>query len=294
MIKEILAIAIRLSGIPFLIREVLCRNKATILMYHAPKPDVFAKHLTYLSKRYHFITLDSLVDAIRNRDWSKITPKSLVITIDDGHAGNYALTALFKRYNIRPTIYICTQIINTHRHFWFKADGLRERRYKKYRESLKRTSNQKRLARLKAEYGFEPQKGFPDRQALNRRELVDMAPYVDFQVHTQFHPILTTCTDGACQKEIWGCKRDLEALLNIKCDHFSYPNGDYTEREIDIVKQCGYKSARTSDGGWNDIHTHPYRLKAMDITNDASINQLIAQMSGAFQFLKDAHKKRNR
>ena len=288
LIKEILAIAIRFSGIPFLIRELFCRKKVTILIYHDPQPDIFEKHRKYLSQHYNFIALGELVNTLHNGDWSNIPPKSLVITIDDGHAGNYNLLPLFKAHKLIPTIYLCSQIVNTNRGLWFKVDGIRERRGKKNRELFKRIPNRERLARLKKEYDFHPQKEFSDRQALNRHELIEMGLYVDFQAHTQFHPILTTCTDSECQQEIEGGKRDLEASLDVTCSHFCYPNGDYTEREINIVKECGYKSARTSDCGWNDVATHPYKLKAMDITNDASINQLVAQMSGAFQYLKYA------
>lgn len=255
-------------------------------MYHDPKPAVFAAHLKYLSKHYHFITLEQLVDAIRRKDASKLPPKSLVITFDDGHAGNYRLLPLFKAYGIRPVIYLCSQIVGANRHFWFMTSPLRKE--KNVRERLKRLPNQERLARLKTAYGFEPDKPQPDRQALNRQELAEMAPYVDSQAHTRFHPILTTCDADECEQEIGGCQRDLEAMLGRKPLHFSYPNGDYTRREIELVKQYGYQSARTSDAGWNDINTDPYCLKAMDIANDASVNQLVAQMCGAFQFLKYA------
>jgi peptidoglycan/xylan/chitin deacetylase (PgdA/CDA1 family) len=290
LIKEILAILIRCSGAPFLIREVLRRNRVTILMYHDPTPEVFAKHLKYLSRRYHFITLNQCVNTIHTRDGSKLPPKSLVVTFDDGYAGNYQLLPLFKAYNIHPTIYLCSQIIDTHRHLWFRTDGVRERQQKGYRESLKKLPNRERLARLKTDYNFDPQKEFPNRQTLNRAELNEMTAHVDFGGHTQFHPILTTCTDDELRQELEGCKQDLEALLGQPCEHFCYPNGDYTEREIDAVKRCGYQSARTSDCGWNDTTTDPYRLKAMDIADDATLNGLIAQMSGAFQYLKYALK----
>ena len=292
LIKQIFALIIRFSGIPLLIREVLCRNRVTIAMYHNPNPGVFARHLKFLSRHYNFLPLERLVSAIRSGDWSHILPKSLVITLDDGHLGNYELLPLFRVYNIVPTIYLCTQIINTNRHLWFRADGIRGGHLKKYRESLKKLPNQQRLARLKKEYDFEPQKPFSERHTLNRDELTEMASDVDFQVHSRFHPILTACTDTECEQEIRGSKQDLERLLNITPTHFCYPNGDYTERESGIVKQAGYKSARTSDCGWNDHATHPYRLKAMDISDDACISQLVAQMSGAFQYLKYALKGR--
>ena len=286
VIKEILAILIRLSGIPLFVREVLCQKQATVLMYHDPKPETFAKHLAYLSKHYRFISLDHLVEAIYSSDASKLPPKSVVITIDDGHAGNFHLLPLFRKYNLRPTLFVCSQIVGTTRRFWFMADPLK--RDKAARERLKRLPHAERLARLKMAYGFDPKQAQAQRQALGTQELGEMAADVDFQAHTRFHPILTTCDDATCEREISGCRNDLEGILGQKPTHFCFPNGDYTAREIAMVKKAGYRSARTSDAGWNDINSDPYRLKAMDISDDASINRLVAQMCGAFQFLKYA------
>ena len=162
-LKNVMAAFVCLSGMPLLIREWVCRNRVTILLYHDPKPTVFAKHIAYLSRHYTVISLDTLVAAVHRKDFSQIRPKSVVITIDDGHAGNIELLPLFKEYHIRPTLYVCTQIIDTHRHFWFKIEG----QSKGEKERLKRLSNVERLVHLKGTVDFEPEKVYSDRQALN-------------------------------------------------------------------------------------------------------------------------------
>ncbi|MDE0485309.1 MAG: polysaccharide deacetylase family protein [Candidatus Poribacteria bacterium] len=271
--KTALSIFISLLGIPLLIREWVCRNRVAILLYHDVNPEIFAKHIAYLSRHYAIISLDTLVSAIYNKDFSEIPQKSIVITIDDGHAGNVTLLPIFKQYRIYPTIYVCTQIINTHRHFWFRIPE----RSKK--ERLKKLPNVERLTRLKQESDFEPKKEYQDRQALNIDEMKKMMQDVDFQPHTQFHPILPHCTETECKQEILGSKVDLEKFLGIECLHFSYPNGDYTEREIEIVKAGGFRSARTTDIGWNNIETSPYKLKAMPISDDAGLIRFRAELT---------------
>ena len=275
ILKNIVAALICLSGIHILIREWVCRNQVAILMYHDPKPTVFAKHLDYLSRHWTVISLETLVDAIYQKDFSRIPAKSVIITIDDGHAGNIELLHLFKQYRIRPTLFVCTQIINTHRHFWFKIEGQSTAE----KERLKRLPNAKRLAHLKRTTDFEPEKVYPDRQALNIVEMKEMIADVDFQPHTQFHPILPHCTETECRQEILGSKTDLEELLGIECFHFSYPNGDYTEREIEIVKTAGFRSARTTDIGWNTLKTAPYQLKTIPIADDAGLTLFRAQLT---------------
>ena len=274
-LKSMVAAVVCLSGMSLLIREWVCRNRVAILMYHDAKPTVFAKHIAYLSRHYTVIALDTLVAAIHRKDFSQIPPKSVVITIDDGHVGNIALLPLFKQYNVRPTLYVCTQIINTHRHFWFKIDG----QSKAEKERLKRLSNAERLAHLKRTADFEPEKVYPDRQALKIAEMKEMAESVDFQPHTRFHPILPQCTEMECKQEILGSKTDLERLLGVECLHFSYPNGDYTEREIEIMKAGGFRSARTTDMGWNTLDTPPYQLKVIPITDDAGLTLFRAELT---------------
>ena len=274
-LKNAVACLVCLSGISVFIREWIRRNQVAILLYHDPKPAVFAKHIAYLSRHYTFISLDTLVAAIHQNDFSELRPKSVVITIDDGHVGNFELLPIFKQYQIRPTLYVCTQIINTHRHFWFKIDGQR----KAAREKLKRLSNAERLTRLKDTADFEPEKIYPSRQALNRAEIEEMTENVDFQPHTQFHPILPRCTENGCRQEILGSKSDLEGLLAVECVHFSYPNGDWTEREVEIVKTGGFHSARTTEIGWNTLDTSPYRLKAIPITDTAGLTLFRAELT---------------
>ncbi len=274
-LKNVIATFVCLSGMPFLIREWTRRDQVAILLYHDPKPVVFAKHLAYLSRHYTLIPLDTLVEALHRNDFSGIPPKSVVITIDDGHVGNFELLPILKQYQVRPTLYVCTQIINTHRYFWFKVDG----QSKAEREKLKRLLNTERLDHLKNTTDFEPEKIYPGRHALNIAEIEEMTVHVDFQPHTQFHPILPHCTETECQQEILGSKSDLEGLLDVECSHFSYPNGDYTGREVEIVKAGGFRSARTTEIGWNTLGTSLYRLKAIPITDTAGLTLFRAELT---------------
>ena len=67
--KELAALLIRLSGIPWLTREWFGRHKVSILVYHNPAPETMDRHLTYLSKHHRFITLNRAVDAISTNDF---------------------------------------------------------------------------------------------------------------------------------------------------------------------------------------------------------------------------------
>jgi peptidoglycan/xylan/chitin deacetylase (PgdA/CDA1 family) len=272
--KQSLAALIRFSGLPFLVRETICRKRATIVVYHDPAPEVFEAHLAYLVEHFAIISLDQLVEAIEQHDWERVPPKSLCITFDDGHRRNFALLDLVKRYNVPITAYVCSGIVDTTRHYWFLDFADRA-------EGFKSLPNQVRLQRLAAENGYKPEEDFAERQALSKADMLEMKLHgVDFQSHTLFHPILVACSDEECWLEVSDSKKVLENLLGNPVEHFAYPNGDYGEREIAYMQKAGYRSARTVDAGWNGPDTNLYALKSMVVSDNSSLEQMIAQLHG--------------
>ncbi len=277
--KEVIGFIFRFSGTPYIIRKVFLKNKVTIVVYHNPNPEVFKKHIEYLSRQYNFISLSRLVSAIHTRNWADIPEKALVLTFDDGHKDNYKLLEIFRTYNINLTIYLCSHIINTNRSFWWKTG------YSNH-EKLKKIPHDMMLKSLREEVDYWPEKNYLERQSLNKSEIIEMLPYMDFGSHTKFHPILINCSKEKCKYEIANSKKYLEQLLGKTIEDFCFPNGDYSSREIVYIKESGYRSARTLDVGWNDINTDPYKLKVMEVQDNASINVLCAQVSGFFGYLR--------
>ena len=124
--------------------------------------------------------------------------------------------------------------------------------------------------------------------ALSLEQLSTLRLVADIQSHTRFHPILTQCDDEECWEEIAESKREVEQLTGLACEHFSYPNGNYDARTIHLVKEAGYRSARTCDLGWNDQGTSPFQLKIIPVDDYASLSYLDAQLTGITTFLRYA------
>lgn len=283
--RRFLAFLIRYSGLALLIRETICRTKATIIMYHAPEPHILESHLAYITKHFTIISLQRLVDAIQSNDRQMIPPKSLIITFDDGHKGNFSILGVLKKYNVPVTIYICSQIVGTSRHYWFLD-------FTEQAKQLKELPNSVRLKKLFSFNAYTPKKEFTVRQALSIKEILEMKHHgIDFQSHTRTHPILVRCSDDLSLQEIVGAKEDLENILNSPVTHFAYPNGDYGDREIDYLQKAGYQSARTVDVGWNTLNTNVYALKVMAVSDDATLNEMVAQLHGIFPSWRELKKR---
>jgi len=112
-----------------------------------------------------------------------------------------------------------------------------------------------------------------------------MMPYVHYGNHTQFHTIVTNLEEEEFPAELNASQSDLEEIIPYRLDHFAFPNGDYSEREIKYLKQNGFKSARTTRVGWNSMNSNPFALKIIGISDNATLPKLKFQLSGIFGFM---------
>jgi hypothetical protein len=74
--------------------------------------------------------------------------------------------------------------------------------------------------------------------------------------------------------------------------HFSYPSGYYGHREMRLARLAGYRSARTTDIGWNGPRTNPYQLRILGTVDDCSIDRLAADLTGIGFLLRFTEKRR--
>jgi peptidoglycan/xylan/chitin deacetylase (PgdA/CDA1 family) len=273
LLKEFIGRFLVVSGIARLTRALLWRDRVAILLYHDPAPATLDCHLTYLRTICDLIPLEALNQPGTGR------PRAIV-TFDDGHVGNAALLPIFIKHNVRPTIFLCSRIVGHRRRHWWLHPAAEEAGV----ERLKRLTNDHRLVELETA-GFM-QDSDDLATGLTLQQIEAMRPFVDFQAHSRFHPILTRCNNGECANEISDSRREVAALIGGDCSHFAYPNGNYGTREIEFVKAAGFKTARTCDVGWNDSQTDPFRLRTIIITDSASPTWFAAQLTGIPLFMR--------
>ncbi len=276
-IRETLAHALLATGIAALVRRVIWRDRVAILLYHDPSAATLDAHLAYLKTICDIVTLEQANTPGSGR------PRA-VITFDDGHAANAALLPVFQKHGVKPTIYLCSGVVAHPRIHWWKHPKVSPVDTDRW----KLASNRERLDQLE-KLGFVQDAPAHSQQAsgLTKQEIDVMIPFVDFQSHTRFHPVLPNCDDTECAMEVEGSKQDIEQLTGLPCSHFAYPNGNYRERDIAALIAAGYKSARTCDVGWNDVKTDPFRLRAIEMQDESSVAWFAAQLSGIPMYVRN-------
>lgn len=279
MVRKLASILLRATLIPFFIRESIQKKKVTIIFYHNIKPDIADNHFRILKSKYNVISLKDYVKAKKLGKDNELPTKSLIITFDDGYKSNYELIPILKKYKIPVTIFLCSGIVGTKRHFWDKRIIINNKR-----EYLKNIPDEQRLEILR-KFGFKEKEKFKDRQALSKNEIEEMKNIVDFQSHGMFHSILTKCSTKRSYKEILQSKIDLEKNYGLKIYALSYPSGDYSDREVSMAKKAGYECAVTVDLGFNSQSTDLFRLRRICIKGDGDTNELLVKTSGLWDCL---------
>jgi peptidoglycan/xylan/chitin deacetylase (PgdA/CDA1 family) len=84
-----------------------------------------------------------------------------------------------------------------------------------------------------------------EKDRLTPDQILKVAENFEIGAHTMTHPSLTMVSDEVAKEEIVHSKNYLESVLNKKVNSFCYPRGSYYKKHKSIVKDAGFKVART-------------------------------------------------
>lgn len=270
-------------------------NTETILSLYTHNPDskYFEKCIKWLlNKGFKFISMIDLTKIINGEmDFPK---GAVLITVDDGWRENKNnVIAIANKYHIPITIFISTEPVISGNAFWWsyieKANRLGITKHSV--KELKKMNNDSRL-----EIVNDVKKLMKtNREALNLQELIEISnnTWVSIGSHTVTHPILVNCTDKTALEEIMESKQILSKWLDKDIYSFSYPNGDYTNREVEYLKNTGYQLGFTTkdDCITPENISDLYTLPRTDLVETISFSENICRMTGLWFTQKKSLKK---
>ena len=186
------------------------------------RPAAFRDHMEQVvAADVEPVRLDTALDLLQNR----VEGRYLCVTFDDGYRDNLEnAVPVLEELRIPATIFVPTAIIDgTATYSWFDHPP--------------------------------PALSWEQISQLVRGGLVDV------QAHTRSHPRLPHVSETTAREEIAGCKLDLEKRLGYEVTSFAYPAGLYTERDIRLVHEAGYRGAVTTEPGINVAGEPLHRLR---------------------------------
>jgi len=270
------------------------------------EPDTLDLHLRYLRNHFEIIPLSDLNRHRRSRTQDLQKRPLCVLTFDDGWRDFYDYAyPILKMHGAPATVFLPTDFIGTDRWFWTDRVGFLLDRIAKFGDLEKRalpfndpllrelvsilgtreTRLERAIAILKS-YRIEKieqvlsefyialgENPTPARRAFMSWEEVreiSGSGLVSFGSHTAGHRLLTTLTDEEAQHEL---RKSLNVLIAHKVANknfisFSYPNGNFSERLSEMVREAGYNLAVTTQYGWHHQGANPYTVKRISVHQD--------------------------
>jgi len=263
------------------VAKTLNNRRLKVLAYHdVLNPEIFEQQLIYLKSHYNLISLSQL------RDYFFLGQDTLnnllLITFDDGDKSLYENAfPVLKKYNIPAIVFIITDLIDTHKPFWWDEIEYylgKENGNKKVWE-IKNWANIERenyLTELRQSY----KKPLLRYKQLTTSQLTEMQNEgIEIANHSHTHPMFNRCTAQELEYEIQESKRIL-CSLNSNPDIFAYPNGNYSDISEEILKKNGVKTAFLFDHKINKGIIHPMRISRLRINDTSPLWKLKFILSG--------------
>jgi peptidoglycan/xylan/chitin deacetylase (PgdA/CDA1 family) len=230
------------------------RTKVLVLAYHDIR-DVasFERQLQLLNKYYKAISIFDFAEWVAGK--RALPPNSVLITFDDGDPSVKALgLPLLLKYKFPAVAFVVSENIKSKKKYWWKvieATFLRSNRSladaRKEVGRLKMMPNYERLKTLSELSASDPSFAL-QYDALTIEDLRALeSGAVVIGSHTATHPILNNCTDRELENEFRESKEFFDQAGIKTYRYFAYPNGDYDDRAVPILKKYGVELAFTFD-----------------------------------------------
>lgn len=196
------------------------------------RTDVFEETLSILRDEYNVISLSTLLEILTQN--KQLMPDTVIITFDDGYRDNILIAApLLKKYNLPATFFVTSQYIGTKRMFpWDDQCAVKH--------ELMDWDEVRELSQLGFEIGG----------------------------HTANHVNLAEVSLDIAEKEITGCKKEIENKIGHEITSFTYPFGHkdcMKNSVIPIIKQAGFKCSCSGYGGKVTKNSNLFNLPRLQV-----------------------------
>ncbi len=108
---------------------------------------------------------------------------------------------------------------------------------------------------------------------------------VTFGSHSCQHLRLGYLDAAAAMKELCLSKNTIEAQTGFSCVHFCYPDGSYSQQVALLAEQAGYRSAVTTEGGFNRVGDDLMTLRRFHVPYFGTVDDLLFRISGLEHFM---------
>lgn len=285
LVCQLVANSFILTGVVrYATARTLTSKRILSLYFHKPGKAEFEWCIRWLKKKgFRFLSLDD-IERIKKAEIPFPTG-AVVLTVDDGWQSNVSnIVEVAIRHQVPVTIFVATSPVEEGVYWWSYVKLAKQKGLTPYsKEELKKMPEQMRWGILQE----IKKKVSPGRDAMTVDEVktISAYPYITIGAHTHTHPILVNCSLKQVYEELKISRQKLEAWTGKEVDYFAFPNGDYSKREVQILKNLNYRLAFSSDSRFltPDSLTNSYTLPRFGFLEGASVAENVCRITGIWQ-----------
>jgi peptidoglycan/xylan/chitin deacetylase (PgdA/CDA1 family) len=214
-------------------------------------PEVFAAQMTWLAgSGFTTISLDDLMRALCREQ--EIDNKAVVLTFDDGWLDNYQFAIpVLERLKFQAAFFIITGRVDA--------------------------SSNGRIKRFSDTPLHEAAKAFIQRGESARVVLdwdlirnIEEKGLFRFYSHTVSHRRCAGLFRAELLNELLESKLRIESELERPCPYLCWPYGSYSEDTIRVAQETGYTALFTTDYGFCDPASDPFKIRRIEVQNSVA------------------------
>ncbi|MFQ5736278.1 MAG: polysaccharide deacetylase family protein [Thermodesulfobacteriota bacterium] len=239
----------------------------------------FIRQMEYLSVHFDMLSMEEALERMSPGHKDSQRPGALV-TFDDGYSGNNrVLLPIVRSMNLPVTVFVATRAVKEGSLYWYdriinalqggvpitldlKRLALGNYRINRYRgaenwreierllRDLKALEPQARAAAVEAILGeLGPSKAKPcSLGPMTHEELAEISgcPLMTIGAHSHCHNILTQLSGEDIRESVETSRELLEEWTGCRMRYFSYPNGNFDDGVVDIIRGLGFECAVTT------------------------------------------------
>jgi glycosyltransferase involved in cell wall biosynthesis/peptidoglycan/xylan/chitin deacetylase (PgdA/CDA1 family) len=234
-------------------KRALSTGVVTPVYFHNPSRRLFKRCVEWLIKSgYKFISLDELHEILKG-DMTP-PPGAVWLSFDDGFKEMLQnVIPVVRKHKIPITLFVPSGIVEHGGRFpW-----------------LHRNTD------------TDPAR----RDSLTVEQLKQVAAYPEVTIgsHTVNHTVTASLAEEAMRFEFEESKRRLEEWTGREVKSFAYPEGRYDGPGRQLLAECGYKVATTTQVAFINGSTDPFLVPRFNVGDDISFSEAICNMTGQWR-----------
>jgi peptidoglycan/xylan/chitin deacetylase (PgdA/CDA1 family) len=244
-------------GFHSVLNDIAAKQGVLLPALGMPLPQYRVIFESLLEAGYVFVSSDQISNGLPTKG------KFAHISFDDGYFNNVEILPLLKEYHINAQIFVATSFVQENKKYWWdvvyqqmSGNGANESEISSEISRLKFFDPEKIEIFLKDRFGpsaILPTSDADRPLAPDELQALSKSPLITIGNHTRDHILMDRTDVETVRSQVIGAQNDLEKIIGYRPRSFAYPNGNYNNDAVSVLRASCFDIAFTTDFRVNNL-----------------------------------------